>query len=108
MPPGSFDDPTSALLLIAHGSRKAAANGGIAALAERIARLGTDEFERVEAVFLELAEAGIEQGVASLVSTSGSRPASRAPTRWPRSPCLAPGRFRCAGRTAGSAAAAAR
>lgn len=66
--PGSFDDPLTALLLIAHRSGKAPANAELTALAGPSTRLGTDEFERVEAVFPELAEPGIEQGVASFVA----------------------------------------
>ena len=63
----------TALLLIAHGSRKDAANAEIVALAKRIARLGARDFERVEAAFLELVEPGIEQGIGNLAAAGASR-----------------------------------
>ncbi len=62
----------TALLLIAHGSRNAAANAEIAALAEHVSRLGAIEFSPVQASFLELAEPNIAQGCQRLVD-AGAR-----------------------------------
>ena len=52
-----------ALLLIAHGSRKQAANEEICRLAQQVAALGGDDYGAVVAAFLELAEPSIQQGV---------------------------------------------
>lgn len=50
----------TAVLLIAHGSRRAEANADLFALAERLAATG--EFPIVQASFLELAEPDIPRG----------------------------------------------
>ena len=56
------------MLLIAHGSRKQAANDEIRALAERIEALDGDQFSAVRAAFLEMAEPDIHQGIAECVA----------------------------------------
>ena len=52
-----------ALLLIAHGSRAAAANDEIRRLAERVDASAGDEFGAVVPAFLEMAEPNIHQGI---------------------------------------------
>ncbi len=51
------------MLLIAHGSRKQAANDEIGRLAERVQARGGGEFDAVVAAFLECAEPDIQQGI---------------------------------------------
>ena len=57
-----------AMLLIAHGSRKQAANDEIRALAERIEAVDGDRFAAVRAAFLEMAEPDIHQGIEDCVA----------------------------------------
>lgn len=52
-----------ALLLIAHGSRRAESNAEIAALTGRLAQLAEGRVEIVEHAFLELAEPSIPDGI---------------------------------------------
>lgn len=52
-----------ALLLIAHGSRRAASNDEVRELAARLQELAWERFERVIPAFLELAEPDIPTGV---------------------------------------------
>ena len=52
-----------ALLLVAHGSRRAASNDEIRALARRLASNQDNAFDRVEPAFLELAEPSIPDGI---------------------------------------------
>lgn len=52
-----------ALMLIAHGSRKQAANDEVSRLAQRISQLEDSEFDAVVPAFLEFAEPDIHQGV---------------------------------------------
>ena len=52
-----------AMLLIAHGSRKQAANDEIGRLAERVQAHGGGEYDAVVAAFLECAEPNIQQGI---------------------------------------------
>jgi sirohydrochlorin ferrochelatase len=52
-----------ALLLVAHGSRRAASNDEIRTLAKRLDAEQNDEFEWVEPAFLELAEPSIPDGI---------------------------------------------
>jgi sirohydrochlorin ferrochelatase len=52
-----------ALLLVAHGSRREASNKEIRDLAERLAQLAAERFDRVVPAFLELAEPSIQAGV---------------------------------------------
>jgi len=56
-----------ALLLIAHGSRRAASNDEVRNLAELLAQKTTDEFSIVECAFLELADPSIPGGVSACV-----------------------------------------
>jgi sirohydrochlorin ferrochelatase len=51
------------LMLIAHGSRKQAANDEVSRLAEQISNLEDSEYDAVIPAFLEFAEADIHQGV---------------------------------------------
>jgi sirohydrochlorin ferrochelatase len=51
------------LMLIAHGSRKQAANDEVSRLAEQISKLKDCEYEAVVPAFLEFAEPDIHQGV---------------------------------------------
>lgn len=56
------------MLLIAHGSRKQAANDEIRALAERIEALDGERFSAVRAAFLEMAEPDIHQGIEDCIA----------------------------------------
>lgn len=62
---------TTALLLIAHGSREPAANADLLHLADTLRRTG--EFVCVEAAFLELAEPNADEGGARCVARQASR-----------------------------------
>jgi sirohydrochlorin ferrochelatase len=59
-------DPTTAVLLIAHGSRQTSANEDLFELAERIA--DRERYAIVEACFLELAQPDIPEAVARCVA----------------------------------------
>lgn len=61
----------TAVLLIAHGSRRAEANADLFALADRLAGLG--EFPIVQASFLELAEPDIPTGGGLCVERGATR-----------------------------------
>lgn len=61
----------AAVLLIAHGSRRASANEDLARLAERIAERG--HYPIVETAYLELAEPTIEQGARTCVARGAGR-----------------------------------
>jgi len=52
-----------ALLLVAHGSRRAESNDEIAALADRVSDRAGEQFELIEHAFLELAEPSIPDGI---------------------------------------------
>ena len=52
-----------ALMLIAHGSRKQAANDEVSRLAQQISRLEDSEYGAVVPAFLEFAEPDIHQGI---------------------------------------------
>ncbi len=52
-----------ALLLVAHGSRAAAANDEIARLAERVGAGADGEFGAVVPAFLEMVEPNVHQGI---------------------------------------------
>jgi sirohydrochlorin ferrochelatase len=83
--PGSIDGPgiatriiamstpegPTAILLIAHGSRRAEANADVLALAERIR--SREGYPIVQAAFLELAEPGIPEAVEQCVSRGARR-----------------------------------
>lgn len=51
------------MLLIAHGSRKQAANDEICRLAQQVQALSGEDYAAVVAAFLECAEPNIQQGV---------------------------------------------
>jgi sirohydrochlorin ferrochelatase len=68
MPPG---DGTTAILLIAHGSRHAPANEDLHQLATRLAERG--DYPIVETAFLELAEPDITAGADRCVARGASR-----------------------------------
>lgn len=58
------DERKRALLLVAHGSRRVASNDEIRELAQRLAASSrSNEFDFVEAAFLELAEPSIPDGI---------------------------------------------
>lgn len=52
-----------ALLLIAHGSRRAASNDEVRQLARRLAERAGGRYDMVDAAFLELAEPSIPDGI---------------------------------------------
>ncbi|MDO9468848.1 MAG: CbiX/SirB N-terminal domain-containing protein [Thiobacillus sp.] len=54
------------LLIIAHGSRRAASNDEVRALADAVRAQPGQTYDHVEAAFLELAEPGIPDGLAAL------------------------------------------
>ena len=60
------------MLLIAHGSRKQAANDEIARLAQSVAARGGDEFAGVEVAFLELVEPNVQQGIERCIEMGAS------------------------------------
>ncbi len=60
------------LLIVAHGSRRAASNDEVRALSARVRALRDPGIEQVEVAFLELAEPSIPQGLASCVA-AGAR-----------------------------------
>ena len=60
------------LLLIAHGSRRQSSNDEIRQLAERIAALDANDYDGVEAAFLEIAEPDIHQGITNCVERGAS------------------------------------
>src|SRR5262245_6471537 len=61
----------TAVLLIAHGSRHAAANDDLRDLAQRLE--GTDQYPIVESCFLELAEPDIPAGGAGCIARGATR-----------------------------------
>lgn len=72
MPPSPTSaSPTTAVLLIAHGSRRASANEDLFRLAELVRQRGAAAV--VECAFLELAEPTIEQGAAACVGRGAQR-----------------------------------
>ncbi len=64
-------NPTTAVLLIAHGSRRDEANDDLRALASRLAARGT--FAIVEPSFLELADPTIAEGGSRCVARGARR-----------------------------------
>jgi len=56
-----------ALLLVAHGSRRAASNDEVRDLTRRL-RKGDDSFQRVACAFLELAEPSIPDGLRAAIA----------------------------------------
>jgi len=59
------------LLLVAHGSRRAASNDEIRALTERL-RAAADGFDDLDCAFLELAEPSIPDGLRQAISRGAS------------------------------------
>ena len=57
-----------ALLIVAHGSRKAAANEEIRTLAERVAAIAAERFDTVRCAFLQLTEPLIPDVIDALVA----------------------------------------
>ncbi len=57
-----------ALLIIAHGSRRASSNDEVRALAAQVAASAASEFDIVEPAFLELADPDIVQGFEACVA----------------------------------------
>jgi sirohydrochlorin ferrochelatase len=64
-------EPRTALLLIAHGSREAAANEDLRRVAGELR--GTGQFAAVVASFLELAEPNIDAGGATCIASGPER-----------------------------------
>ncbi len=60
------------MLLVAHGSRNAAANAEIEALARRVKKLAGSEYDEVVPAFLEFAEPAVQQGFARCVGLGAS------------------------------------
>ena len=60
------------LLLIAHGSRRQDSNDEIRQLAERVTALDDNDYDGVEAAFLEIAEPDIHQGIANCIERGAS------------------------------------
>lgn len=56
------------LLIVAHGSRRAASNDEVRALAQRVRDLRSPGIDHVEAAFLELAEPSIPAGLERCVA----------------------------------------
>lgn len=56
------------LLVVAHGSRRAASNEEVRELTVRLAGQAGDSFIRIECAFLELAEPSIPDGLRTLLS----------------------------------------
>lgn len=61
------DNQKRALLIIAHGSRRSASNEEIRHLAERLDGNPGNDFDMVEAAYLELAEPSIPDGIESCI-----------------------------------------
>jgi sirohydrochlorin ferrochelatase len=56
------------MMLIAHGSRRQAANDEVRRLAERIEEIGGGDYDAVRPAFLELAEPDIQRGIGECVA----------------------------------------
>ena len=56
-----------ALLIVAHGSRRAASNDEVRTLCDAVAARDQGLYDEVRCAFLELAEPSIEQGLAALI-----------------------------------------
>ncbi len=56
------------LLIIAHGSRRAASNDEVRQLADQVRSQPDHAYDHIETAFLELAEPSIPQGLAALAS----------------------------------------
>lgn len=60
------------LLIIAHGSRRAASNDEVRQLADVVRAQQGQHYDHVETAFLELAEPSIPEGLAALVAKGAS------------------------------------
>lgn len=60
------------LLLVAHGSRRAASNDAVIALAQQINDKQEHTFQMVKAAFLELAEPSIPDGIQQCIDTGAT------------------------------------
>ena len=69
----SNSEKKTALLLVAHGSRRAASNDEVREVARRLGELAGDRFSQVEAAFLELAEPLIPDGIAACCEQGAER-----------------------------------
>ena len=66
-----MSDPTTAVLLVAHGSRREEANADLVRLAEMLRERG--EYAVVEPSYLEIAEPTIPRGAANCVAAGATR-----------------------------------
>jgi hypothetical protein len=69
------------LLIIAHGSRRGASNDEVRQLADPMRAQPGQAYDHVQAAFLELAEPGIQDGLAALVTQDRYRRVSPFPRR---------------------------
>lgn len=58
----------AALLLVAHGSRRAASNNEVRHLTDKLREVASDRFEQIECAFLELAEPLIPDGITCCIN----------------------------------------
>ena len=58
----------AALLLVAHGSRRAASNNEVRELTDKLRDVASDRFEQIECAFLELAEPLIPDGISCCIN----------------------------------------
>jgi sirohydrochlorin ferrochelatase len=61
-----------ALLIVAHGSRRAASNEEVQQLAERLAQIQSGSFDVIDSAFLELAEPSIPDGIRKCVDAGAT------------------------------------
>lgn len=62
-----------ALIILAHGSRRKASNGEVAALTEKVERLAADKYDAVACAFLELAEPALPEVIDTCVAEGMAR-----------------------------------
>ncbi len=62
----------SALVLVAHGSRRTASNDEIRELAQRLAASQANRFNIMQAAFLELAEPSIPDGIEACIQSGAT------------------------------------
>ncbi len=72
MKPEEQNPRPEAMLLVAHGSRRVAANREIARLAARLEQAATGRFVAVRHAFLELAEPNLLQGAGACVDAGAA------------------------------------
>jgi len=63
----------AALLIVAHGSRRAASNDEVRELTRRIEAISADHYDPVACAFLELAEPSIPDGLRALIEGGARR-----------------------------------